>query len=217
MKSKSLPSRIQSKVKKILRDEFGFFYPLGGQTVLAVTYALKHKIEGHYYEFELYQGYTFGQAVKLSPLIHHFGFDSFEGMPENNEGGGFGYQRFKVTYKNVINNLLRIGAFTHKEHLIKGYFSDSLTPALQAELIPFKAAVILIDCDIYESTLTVLDFITPLLQTGTIVIFDDWHSFGQDEGEQRALREFLAAHKNLTFTEITECQHRKLFTVIISH
>ena len=217
MNSKSLSSRIKSKITKILRDEFGFFYPLGGQTVLAVTYALKNRIEGHYYEFGLYQGYTFGQAVKLSPTIHHFGFDSFEGMPENNEGGGFGYQRFKVTYKKVITNLLRSDAFTHKEHLIKGYFSDSLTSALQAELIPFKAAVILIDCDIYESTVTVLDFIKPLLQTGTIVIFDDWHSFGHDEGEQRALREFLEINKNFAFTDITECQNRKLFRVTITN
>ncbi|MES2749644.1 MAG: TylF/MycF/NovP-related O-methyltransferase [Patescibacteria group bacterium] len=215
MSQKSLSSRVASKVKKILRDEFGFFYPLGGQTVLAVTYALQHKIAGHYYEFGLYQGYTFGQAAKLSPDIHHFGFDSFEGMPENNEGGGFGFQRFKVTYEKVINNLLRTNAFTHKEHLIKGYFSDSLTPQLQAELMPFKAAVILIDCDIYDSTVTVLNFIKPLLQTGTIVIFDDWHSFGQDEGEQRALREFLEINKNYTFSEINECQNRKLFKVSI--
>lgn len=213
----SLFNRIKGKTRLILRDQFGFFLPLGGQTVQAVTYALAHKIEGHYYEFGLYQGYTFGQAVTLSPDIHHFGFDSFEGMPENNEGGGFGYQRFKVTYKKVITNLLRINAFTHKEHLVKGYFSDSLTPELQVELTPFKAAVILIDCDIYESTVTVLDFIKPLLQTSTIVIFDDWHSFSHDEGEQRALREFLEINKNFSFTEIPECQHRKLFIVSVTN
>ena len=210
---KNLLPRIKGKIQKILRDEFGFFFPLAGQTILAVKYALEHTIEGHYYEFGLYQGYTFGEAVKMSPDIHHFGFDSFEGMPENAEGGGFGFGRFKVTYAKVVNNLLTIGAFSHREHLIKGFFSDSLTPQLQHELMNYKAAVVLIDSDLYESAVSVLYFIKPLLQTGSIVIFDDWGSFSAEAGEQRALREFLVTHTDVIFTEITECTNRKMFRV----
>ncbi len=208
-------NRLNGKTRLMLRDHLGFFLPLGGQTVLAVKYALTHRIEGHYYEFGLYQGYTFFEAIKQSPGIHHFGFDSFEGMPDNNEGGGFGFKRFKVTYKRVLTHLLNRDAFTYTEHLIKGYFSESLTPSLQAELTHYKPSVVLIDCDIYESTVQVLTFIKPLLQNGTIVIFDDWHSFSIDEGEQKALREFLGANKNFTFKEILECSHRKMFRVTI--
>lgn len=211
----SIYHRLQGKTRLILRDHFGFFLPLGGQTVQAVTYALSHRIDGHYYEFGLYQGYTFYEAVKQSPGIHHFGFDSFEGMPDNNEGGGFGFQRFKVTYKRVLTNLLTRNAFTYTEHLIKGYFSDSLTPKLQSELMHYKPAVVLIDCDIYESTVQVLQFLKPLLQNGTIVIFDDWHSFSTDQGEQKALREFLVAQPQFTFTEIIECTNRKMFRVTV--
>ncbi len=210
---KNLLPRIKGKIQKILRDEFGFFFPLAGQTILAVKYALEHKIEGHYYEFGLYQGFTFGEAVKMSPAIHHFGFDSFEGMPENKEGGGFGFGRFKVTYAKVINNLLTVGAFSHTEHLIKGFFSDSLTLKLQQELDHYKAAVVLIDSDLYESAVSVLDFVKPLLQTGTIVIFDDWGSFSAEAGEQRALREFLVKNPDCSFVEITECTNRKMFKV----
>lgn len=210
---KKLRARVTGKVKKILRDDFGVFLPLGGRTVMAVEYALKNRVPGHYYEFGLYQGYTFYQAVLVSPEIHHFGFDSFEGMPDNTEGGGFGLGRFKVTYKKVLNNLLDRGAFTHREHLIKGFFTDSLTPALQTELESFPASVILIDSDLYESAVTVLDFIKPLLQSGTIVVFDDWGAFSAEAGEQRAWREFLELHKDVQATEIVECQSRKMFRV----
>lgn len=208
---KNLTKRINDKVIKIFRDEFGFFYPLAGQTLLSVEHALEHRVPGHYYEFGLYQGYTFYHAVKVSPQIHHFGFDSFEGMPENAEGGGFGFGRFRVTYRKVVNNLLRGGAFTYREHLIKGFFSDSLTKQLQDEQKAFPIAVVLIDSDLYESAVTVLDFITPLLQTGSIVIFDDWGSFGSEAGEQRAWREFLEKHTEIEATELTEFKHRKMF------
>jgi O-methyltransferase len=212
----SILKRIRTKITVILRDKFLFFYPLGKNTLIAVQYALSKRIQGHYYEFGLYQGYTFYHAVLLSPEIHHFGFDSFEGMPENNEGGGFTPGRFKVGYKKVINSLLKRNAFSYKEHLIEGYYSNSLTAELQRELLNFKASVILIDCDLYESTVQVLNFTKPLLQSGTIVIFDDWESFDESAGEQLALKEFLSQHKNISFIEIKECTNRKMFTVVLA-
>jgi O-methyltransferase len=208
-----LTTRIKNKFRKILRDQFGYFTPLGGRTALAVEYALKNNAGGHYYEFGLYQGYTFYRAVIASPHIHHFGFDSFEGMPDNSEGGGFQMGRFTYSYSRVINNLLKNKAFSHKEHLIKGFFSDSLTADLQSELQNYKPGVILIDSDLYSSAVEVLNFIKPLLQKGTIVIFDDWHAFTEDQGEQKALREFLSENKTIKFNEIIECEHRKMFKI----
>ena len=43
-----------------------------------------------------------------------------------------------------------------------------------------KAAFVYIDCDLYESTVPVLRFVLPLLQTGTVIAFDDWYSFNGD-------------------------------------
>jgi hypothetical protein len=56
-----------------------------------------------------------------------------------------------------------------------------------------------IDCDLYESTRDVLNFLVHFLQDGTVVCFDDyWHYRGRaDVGEQRALGEFLAQHPEL--------------------
>jgi hypothetical protein len=51
----------------------------------------------------------------------------------------------------------------------------------------------MIDCDLYESTVPVLEFITPLLQQGTILIFDDWFRFrgSRHHGERRACHGWL--------------------------
>ena len=48
-------------------------------------------------------------------------------------------------------------------------------------------------CDLYISTIPVLQFIVPFLQQGTIICFDDWFSYGGDQmkGEIRATREWL--------------------------
>ena len=207
----SIQKRLTDRIHKILRDDFGFFLPLGRRTQNAVEYALKNSVEGHYYEFGLYQGYTFFHAVKFSPKIHHFGFDSFEGMPENDEGGGFFANRFKVSYRKVINNLLKRNAFTHREHLIKGYFSESLTQELQSELQQYRPGVVLIDSDLYSSALEVLIFLRPLFQEGTIVIFDDWYSFGSEGGEQAALKTYLEQNHEFIFDEIKECDSRMMF------
>ena len=48
-----------------------------------------------------------------------------------------------------------------------------------------------IDVDLYKSAVTVLEFITPLLQKGTIIYFDDWCG-NSDEicGERLAFKQW---------------------------
>ena len=60
--------------------------------------------------------------------------------------------------------------------------------------------MVLIDCDLYQSTVPVLAFLDDLLQEGSIVLFDDWYCFGDsdDRGEPRAFNEFLADHPQWT-------------------
>ena len=63
-----------------------------------------------------------------------------------------------------------------------------------------RAAIIYIDCDLYESTRDVLNFIKHFVQDGTIICFDDYYNYRgrADMGEQRALAEFLAAHPHVS-------------------
>ena len=66
-----------------------------------------------------------------------------------------------------------------------------------------KAALIWVDCDLYESTVPVLNFITDYVQDGTIIVFDDWFSFkgNLNMGEQRAFREWLKKNPSIRATE----------------
>ena len=50
----------------------------------------------------------------------------------------------------------------------------------------------MIDVDYYKSTVEVLSFIEPLLNDGTIIIFDDWFNYKghPNRGEQKAFREW---------------------------
>jgi len=58
----------------------------------------------------------------------------------------------------------------------------------------------MIDCDLYSSTKCVLEFITPLIVNGTILIFDDWLAYkgSPDRGEQLACSEWLDTNPELS-------------------
>jgi len=75
-----------------------------------------------------------------------------------------------------------------------------------------------IDCDLYESAKTVLSFITPIVQEGTIIMFDDWYQFrgNPDKGEQRAFREWLYDNPHLNSVEYVK-QPPWANSFIISH
>jgi hypothetical protein len=54
-----------------------------------------------------------------------------------------------------------------------------------------------IDCDLYESTKVVLEGVAPILQEGTLLLFDEWFSYKGNpaRGEARAFFEFLESHR----------------------
>ena len=78
-----------------------------------------------------------------------------------------------------------------------------LTDELKTCLPIKRAAVVWIDCDLYASTVPVLDFITGYLTTGSFIAFDDWFSFGADPdaGEMRATNEWLSRNPSIQLVE----------------
>ena len=56
---------------------------------------------------------------------------------------------------------------------------------------------------LYESVRHVLPFVEPLLQDGTLVVFNDYYRFkgSPAQGERRAFNEFLAARPGLQATD----------------
>jgi predicted O-methyltransferase YrrM len=77
--------------------------------------------------------------------------------------------------------------------LTKGFFCDSLTEELKAQPGFGPAAIAFIDCDLYSSSCDVLRWLESLLQDGSLVLMDDWYSFGDNAelGQQKAFSEFL--------------------------
>jgi len=69
-----------------------------------------------------------------------------------------------------------------------------------------KARVVMIDCDLKESTFLALEFIKPCLQDGTIILFDDFHSFkgNINKGEYGAFEEFKKKYPEISYRKILD-------------
>ncbi|MDY6993755.1 MAG: TylF/MycF/NovP-related O-methyltransferase [Pseudomonadota bacterium] len=164
-------------------------------------------VEGDYFEFGVYEGRAMIHAYKAASRCKRptkfFAFDSFEGLPYSNETGNkFQKSQYSCTEERFCNNLRQAGVDLSLVKSTKGFFDQSLTTELQNELAAHKAAIVWIDCDLYDSTVPVLNFILPFLQNGTILCFDDWFSFGADpnKGEIRATHEWLARNSHVRLT-----------------
>jgi len=148
-----------------------------------------------------------GARRKMFGQMRFFAFDSFKGLPAV-EGLDALSEEFKEgMYACSESDFLKIvtsaGVPREKVITVPGFYRDSLKPELRDQLKLRKAAVVWIDCDLYESTKDALEFLQPLVQDGTIFIFDDWYGYRGNPtlGEQRAWNEFVKANPDWIFTE----------------
>ena len=169
-----------------------------------------NELEGDYLEFGCHSGTSFHFAHKYSRLerlnMHLYAFDSFEGLPKPtgiDVGPQWQEGMLKHGVKDFENILKSVGMKKSEYTLIPGFYSDSLTKETQKKLNIKKAAFVFVDCDFYESTVPVLNFVLPFLQTGTILAFDDFYLYNgdPDRGEQLALKEFLQRNPDIELVE----------------
>lgn len=170
-------------------------------------------LEGDYLEFGLAWGNSFVTAYHCAQYhnltgMKFYGFDSFEGLPEISGVDAKGFREFEkgqFSYgaEVVKKYVKKKGMDLSKVELVPGFYDKSLNAETKKKLPLKKAAVVMIDCDLYESTVPVLDFITGYIQEGTVIIFDDWYSYRSDpnRGEQRAFREWLEKNPSLVAVE----------------
>ena len=197
-------------IKKIAK-RVGFYSNKKAQMLQIALPAIKSwQVQGSYLEFGVYKGKAFIEAYKLSQKLglnmHFYAFDSFEGLPSPSalEGSHKFYEtQYSCSQDQFLSNLKKAGVNLDYVTCIKGFYGESLTTELQTTLSPMKASIVWIDCDLYESTIPVLNFIVPFLQTGTIVCYDDWFSFGSHpmKGEIRATREWLEQNSQINLTQ----------------
>ena len=186
------------------------FVTYTSETPVAVTRALqrvkRRRAPGDYYEFGLFKGFTFWHAQQRAGKLgldemRFFGFDSFAGLPRprgvDAESGEFREGQYAASQQEVRGHLDRHGVDWDRTFLVAGFYEPLLTPELRERLDMKPAALVLIDCDLYESTVPVLGFMAQLLQEGTIVLMDDWNCFGASDqmGERKAFGEFLREHQ----------------------
>ena len=210
---------IKPMIQKILPEYFRYnfcptfitYSPRGEMLNKTMEYVRFSKMEGDYLEFGVYVGKSFVSAYHLAQHqglkdMRFYAFDSFEGLPklkgEDSEDvfskGDYscGVDRFKEILSSKEVDL-------NKVTTIAGWYDNTLNDEAKKHLKIKKAAVIWVDCDLYESTVPVLDFITDYVQDGTVLIFDDWYCFrgNPNKGEQKAFREWLEKNPSITANE----------------
>ena len=161
---------------------------------------------------------------KISNINRKFyAFDSFKGLPELSEidkdHPKFTKGRYNFSKKNFIKVLIENNINLKKVEIIEGFYDSTLNEDLKVKLKLNKAAMIMIDCDLYESTKDVLKFITDMVHTGTVIIFDDWYTYKSDtkKGQQYACSEWLKNNTQIKLIDYKELgPFQKSFIVNIS-
>jgi hypothetical protein len=178
-----------------------------GQTFgVVMDFVAANRLEGDIYEFGTLYGYTarhFATAMTIEgrpkDMRLHL-FDTFTGFPELTTeidrksyefaagwtlGGCATASGTDVHVERMLGYLLPRERFT----VNVGTFADTLTRATAQR----PAAIVHLDCDLYESTILVLDRLLEfdLIQDGTVLIFDDYNCAraNPEFGERRAMHE----------------------------
>jgi hypothetical protein len=154
------------------------------------------EIEGLVLEFGVRHGNSIGQLASLAKQAVH-GFDSFEGIPEDWHDEGKGSYSTKGVIPKVPSNVT----------LHRGWFDQTLPKFLAEHTEPIR--LINIDCDIYSSTKTILDLLAPRIQSGTVLIFDEYignQHWREDEFKafQEAVKTYAWDYEYLTFSFFTK-------------
>ena len=165
-------------------------------------------IDGDYVEFGCHAAVTF--RIAYDHLIgreirrHMWAFDSFKGLPD---GDGpldqhprwvpgtmaMGVQAFHETCRK--NKMWRDTYTT-----VEGFYDKTLRE-LPRESEPLNIAMAYIDCDLYSSTMTVLEFLLPRLKHGMIIAFDDYFCWSAEQvsGERKAMLDIFGDNEEWLF------------------
>ena len=139
---------------------------------------------GLFLEFGVFKGDSINFfAERINNEIH--GFDSFEGLPESWAAHG------------------RQGEFSLNGKIPKVRSNVTLHSGLFRETLPNfvkehseRVSFIHIDCDLYSSTKTAFQWLAGQIQSGTIIIFDEYFNYPSwEQHEFKAFQEFVAQGK----------------------
>lgn len=137
---------------------------------------------GQILEFGVATGRTLNQFARWLPHKTVYGFDGFDGLPED------WTSRMRKGFF-ARDNLPRVRSNCH---LVVGWFNQTLPGFVEKHSDP--VALLHVDCDLYSSTVTVLDELRDQIVPGTVIIFDEYINYpGWQLDEFRAWQEFVKA------------------------
>lgn len=177
-------------------------------------------LPGDYFEF----GVAFGNSLQsarlaskmsVAPRLGVFSqkrkffafdtFDSFKSSDPDDMHPTWSGSRFSFSFESVKKRFKR-----HDEVVIlKGDVTDLGTESEFFEFVQKsmrtdqRVAIALLDMDLKGPTTAALKFLKPMLQTGSILIFDEYFAFRGDPslGESGALADFLATNQDIRVRE----------------
>lgn len=161
-------------------------------------------LNGYVSEFGVWKGESINY---LAPLFYPktiFGFDSFKGLEED----------FSLDYLKGGFNQNGVPPLVEENvKLVVGSFSDTLPTWLKEH--PGIFSFINIDCDTYQSTKTILNFLGPeRIVSGTVILFDEYIGFpGWKDHEFKAWQEYCNKN-NLKYEYIAICGYQVLVKVL---
>jgi len=115
-------------------------------------------------EFGVATGRSIRHWATIFPTHDIWGFDGFEGIYEDWNGLPAG------TFKRST-----LPAVPSNVHLVVGRFDQTLGSWLATH--PGPARLIHIDCDLYQATQDVFEQLRPRIQSGTIIVFDEYWNY----------------------------------------
>jgi hypothetical protein len=167
-------------------------------------------IVGSVLEFGVHSGSTVNLISASLKEDIVFGFDSFEGLPED----------WKISHNEKFNKHKK-GYFAVESlpnvnenvRLVKGFFDQSLKPWIE-EYHPKQIKFLHVDSDLYSSAIFVLDTLNEYMVPGTVIVFDEFYPWGRkrydtwEEHEYRALKEWITEFDR-EFTILSRSSHQQ--------
>jgi O-methyltransferase len=136
-------------------------------------------------EFGVFRGESISEWISINKdrASRFYGFDSFEGLPENwRQGQDKGHF-------DVGGNIPQID--DDRVNFIKGWF-DKTVPKFSREFVPRNRLVLHLDADLYSSTLLPLIYFEPYMAKGSLLLFDEFYD---RDHEFKAFQDYLRISK----------------------
>jgi O-methyltransferase len=167
-------------------------------------------IAGDYTEFGSNGGGTipvaWRECRRTGVRRHLWAFDSFAGLPPDSIGADqhpAWVEGAMATGLDEFHQILRAHRIPRSAYsVVPGFFADTIDANGNfSGALPFDISIAYIDCDLYVSTVPVLEFLKPRLKHGMLIALDDYfcYSATRMSGERRALLELMAATPDFEF------------------